>query len=535
MRIHALLSTGRASKTLLDEVVCRIDSARSNEHLGVPHPSDLPAIADVLDAVTDPDIQTATLDETVTFAIRYSKMSAILETRVTGCTPELCDEVWLLLRPSAVWVRTTLLGEAPVDRFEPFIIPAPAVNPSEPGYPLEPFDRSMDCLRTVGQDSEKWWEDRYMIRQPSSPHKEFLLICDNGHIQRTAKGHARRAGTEDFHCAVCSGQRVIAGLNSLGDLMPKFVPEWDQSANGVLTPFMVSPGSNRKVGWIDERGHHYEAYIINRTQRGTGCPACAAKAVLPGFNDLETSHPELAALWDHDANPDLKPTDVSAGNSKTRVHFRCVMGHPFVRTPAKLIESGGRCQTCNGRILILGVNDLATARPEIAAWWHPTKNGNLSPTMVKPGSEIEVWWICPDGHEFPANVDYRCRQEKATCPVDTGRLLLTGVNDLATKEPALVLDWDGPRNGMPPSQTVPTNHVWNWTCRFGHTQRATVANRRRAGGCTDCPPEDRVAQSKQKFARGRQGWDKRKAKLVVPGELYCGQARPQAPTYLSSR
>jgi hypothetical protein len=169
---------------------------------------------------------------------------------------------------------------------------------------------------------------------------------------------------------------------------------------------------------------------------------------------------------------DRKRATCRPKTDKTKVHLRCIMGHVFVRTPVDLVRFRGRCQHCVGRILIPGVNDLATVRPDIAAWWHPTHNGDLTPNMVKPGSQIEVWWQCEDGHAFPGRVDYRCDQKKRTCPVDTGRLLLTGVNDLATREPALVKDWDYERNGFGPSEVVPGAKPHAWICKYGHTQQA---------------------------------------------------------------
>ena len=378
---------------------------------------------------------------------------------VAAISPELCDRLWLLIRQTIAWTRTTYFNEAPVEGFEPIILPYRTLRLPVARYPLEPFRRSMACLRTAGTSADEWWQDRYMV-VPSSPLEDPLLICDNGHVQKTLKHHARRIEGEDFRCSICTGQRGVAGLNSLADVMPKIAAEWDRAANGDLTPFKVTPGSNMKVGWTCDNGHHYDAWITNRTLQGTGCPFCAAKAVLAGHNDLTTTHPQLAALWDDEANGDRKVTQVSAGNSKDNIHLRCDKGHAFIRTPANLVSTEGRCPTCHGRTVVPGVNDLATLRPDVAAWWHPNKNGELTPEMVTPGSGRKVWWLCDDGHEFPATVDYRCRQKNKTCPVDTGWWLHTGVNDIATKEPDLVTDWNSAMNGIQPSQTVATNHPW---------------------------------------------------------------------------
>ena len=51
-----------------------------------------------------------------------------------------------------------------------------------------------------------------------------------------------------------------------------------------------------------------------------------------------------------------------------------------------------------------GFNELAAKAPDVAAQWHPTLNGNLTPEMVTPGSHRRVWWQCPLGHTWKAFV-----------------------------------------------------------------------------------------------------------------------------------
>jgi hypothetical protein len=171
------------------------------------------------------------------------------------------------------------------------------------------------------------------------------------------------------------------------------------------------------------------------------------------------------------------------------------------------------------------VNDLATLRPDVAAWWHPTKNGELTPDRVRPFSEKTVWWQCPDGHDFRSTISPLSRRNRQTCPVDSGRVLIPGVNDLATKEPDLAKDWNAALNGVDASQTVPGRVERYGTCADGHTQCSTVANRRRAGGCTRCPPEDRVTIGQREFTRGRNGWDTRNRHLEPPHREDPGPGR----------
>ncbi|WP_442884865.1 zinc-ribbon domain-containing protein [Arthrobacter sp. Soc17.1.1.1] len=334
-------------------------------------------------------------------------------------------------------------------------------------------------------------------------------MCPSGHIVDLSRNAAQRADGKAFACPLCSGQRIVFGYNSLADVLPYLAREWDEGGPSDHGPWEVGPGSNFMGHWICPKGHHYPATFANRALRGSGCPACSGKGVIAGANDLCTTHPELAALWDPNSTNTWATNQVSAGNSKHKLNWRCPFGHPFVRTTAKLVETNGRCQTCTGRVLIPGENDLGTARPDVAAQWHPHLNGKMTPADVKPGSEVVVWWLCPAGHEFPMQVDHRCRGAELTCPKESGRMLEKGVSDLEFREPELCEDWDSTLNGKAPDEVVPGSGRWWWTCRAGHPQYRSVVNRRRAGGCTECPPEERVAAGSRKNTRGRQGWDKR--------------------------
>jgi very-short-patch-repair endonuclease len=52
---------------------------------------------------------------------------------------------------------------------------------------------------------------------------------------------------------------------------------------------------------------------------------------------------------------------------------------------------------------------LATQFPEIAAQWHPTNNGGLTPADVVAGSNKKIWWKCDvaDDHEWQAVLSSR--------------------------------------------------------------------------------------------------------------------------------
>lgn len=95
--------------------------------------------------------------------------------------------------------------------------------------------------------------------------------------------------------------------------------------------------------------------------------------------------------------------------------------------------------------LIIGQNDLATVNPDLASEWHPTKNGNLSPTQITAGTSKKVWWMCSEGHEWEAAVSSRCGG--IGCPYCSGKRAIAGISDLATVNPKLAAEWHPTKNG----------------------------------------------------------------------------------------
>ena len=77
--------------------------------------------------------------------------------------------------------------------------------------------------------------------------------------------------------------------------------------------------------------------------------------------------------------------------------------------------SGTGCPVCAGKVALPGKNDLASRYPQLAAQWHPSKNGPLEPESVLPGSHRYVWWVCGQGHEWRAQI--KSRVSGCGCPV----------------------------------------------------------------------------------------------------------------------
>lgn len=122
----------------------------------------------------------------------------------------------------------------------------------------------------------------------------------------------------------------------------------------------------------------------------------------------------------------------------------------------------------------------------LLAEWDQEKNLPLLPEAVSAGSHKAVWWQCPQGHSWRAQV--RSRVHGAGCPVCARRKLIKGSNDLQTAFPQLAAQWDLQRNApLRPDQVLPGSgrYAW-WRCERGHVWRATIISRTRGRGCPVC-------------------------------------------------
>src|SRR5699024_3544172 len=116
--------------------------------------------------------------------------------------------------------------------------------------------------------------------------------------------------------------------------------------------------------------------------------------------------------------------------SAASVEWRCPDGHLWRETVARRTRDGASCPVCSGREVRAGVNDLATTHPELAA------EADDDPTALHQRNDHEIRWRCSLGHEWEARVSSRVRGYKP-CTVCSGKVLESGLNDLATTHPEL--------------------------------------------------------------------------------------------------
>ena len=174
---------------------------------------------------------------------------------------------------------------------------------------------------------------------------------------------------------------------SLAEEYPELVPQWGTIND--LSPDKVSSGSHKKVWWVCKEGHTWEATIKNRTLSGSGCPYCEHRAVLKGYNDLQTVFPEVAKTWS--PKNESCPSEVSPSSNKA-VLWVCENGHEWKARVADRTEGHG-CPYCAGQRVWKGFNDLATTHPQLATEWSD-RNKSLSPNTITYKNRSNVWWHC---------------------------------------------------------------------------------------------------------------------------------------------
>ena len=195
----------------------------------------------------------------------------------------------------------------------------------------------------------------------------------------------------------------------------QLMAEWDWEKNNdlCLDPYMLTQGCHTIAWWKCTQGHSYESQIRNRVS-GYGCPYCAGKKVMIGYNDLETFYPEVARDWNYDKNGILTPTTITYASNK-KVWWRCsTCSGEYEASVVNRTKRGSACPYCANQKVLVGYNDLQSQSPELAAEW--SDMNTIQPTEVTPHSNKKVYWRCALGHE-----DYlmsiKQRSNRQGCPI----------------------------------------------------------------------------------------------------------------------
>ena len=130
-------------------------------------------------------------------------------------------------------------------------------------------------------------------------------------------------------CPVCANREVVQGINDLATTHPEIAKRWHPTLNE-LKPTEVVAGCNSKAYFTcnkDSR-HYFYTRIDHMILDDIQCPVCANQTIIVGVNDLATTHPELIKEWDYEKNTNIRPTEVTYGNTK-KVWWKCKNNHSW--------------------------------------------------------------------------------------------------------------------------------------------------------------------------------------------------------------
>lgn len=326
----------------------------------------------------------------------------------------------------------------------------------------------------------------------SNSGQRALWICPTCKGEYSAIIRVRKVG--DKICPYCQNKRVLSGYNSLQVKNPELAKEW--SPHNDKTADEVLPTSYKNALWVCPRcGGEYTASIRNRKVGDHLCPYCQNIMILPGYNSLQDTDPELAQEWSH--NNEQKACDVFP-NSDSYALWKCPIckGEYYENIHRRwmcYMSDYNCCPYCQNIEILPGYNSLQAKNPELAKEWSPLNDKTAD--EVFPNSEERVLWICPSCHgEYTASIYLRKVGDNA-CPYCQNKEALPGYNSLQAKNPELAKEWS-PRNKKTADEVLPTsNKKAFWICPTCRNEYSAIICSRKVGdnACTYCQSKNNIS------------------------------------------
>eukprot|EP01083_Nonionella_stella_P099379 279442_1 len=232
----------------------------------------------------------------------------------------------------------------------------------------------------------------------------WKCLADGRHVWEatvTNRVHKKR------RCPFCSINQRAPRSMPLTETHPQLVKEWHPTRNLPLEPSQQLARWKRVVWQCSvTKDHVWEMKIYFRTYHKSGCPHCLrirkTKPII-----LAKQSPVFTDEWHPTLNGSLKPTD--SLKQEQVVHWQCRThpDHTWSTQVLARVHFDAGCPHC--RRTFSNRRSIARLIPSVAAEWHPTKNGTLSPEKVQYKSRADIWWVCSKcSFEWKASPFYRC-------------------------------------------------------------------------------------------------------------------------------
>ncbi len=306
-----------------------------------------------------------------------------------------------------------------------------------------------------------WWKCRI--------NEEHLW---DAKIQNRANGNG---------CPWCSGKGPSGKLDksrSLSIKAPHLISSWHPDNPG--NPEDYSYGSTKKVKWICEKSHVWEATIAHRSG-GTDCPYCSGHKVM-FETSLANIRPDLLTEWD--LSNIINPEDVTPW-SHTEVSWICNKDNSHLWRARVCDRTLGRgCPYCSHQPgYITREDSIITTHPDLIQEWDDSCN----PEDYSYGSNEKVRWRCrkKSNHIWEARINHRTRGNGCPfCSHQPG--YITREDSIVTTHPHLIEEWDDPHN--PQDFSYGSHKKIQWRCKTNpsHSWEAIICDRTKGNGCPRC-------------------------------------------------
>jgi hypothetical protein len=301
---------------------------------------------------------------------------------------------------------------------------------------------------------------------------------------------------------------------------PKLVKEWDFKKNYPLKPENFYTNSGSRAWWKCRKGHSWRVRIADRTGNDKrGCPFCRGKRIDDG-NSLETLFPKVAHEFHKTKNGKLKPKNLSPGSHK-KYWWKCKKGHEWKAIIKSRTEQKTGCPYCSGNLASRETN-LKRLFPNLMKEWHPSKNKNIDPSKLRPGSNLDVWWKCNKGHTWLATISRRT-STNSKC-VYCANLKVSKTNNLQAISKKISKEWHPTKNypTRPKDIIAKTGKIYWWKCSKGHEWKQSPAMRFNRG-CPYCG-KHYITKEKSlsyKFPELAKEWHPTKNKDITPENTHA--------------
>lgn len=357
----------------------------------------------------------------------------------------------------------------------------------------------------------------------SKSPKKYWWKCSRGHEWKVA---VQKRTLDKTGCPYCSNKKVCSD-NNLETLYPELIKEWDKNKNGPLKPKDYVAGSNKKVWWKCSRGHTWQAMIISRAIKGTGCPFCRPNVsklelriyseLIPIFKSIKRTQ----KLWG-------KEFDLIIENEKICIE---VDGYPWhLKKSKKDYEKNKLCKENN--FLLIRVRDDRLDKLGEFNIFYSEKDKSSHLQVITNICKLFIKNLT-----FPKKIKTKiCHLSEATHFTNEKeyiRLLseFPGPgfeNSIEVTHPKIAAEWHPDKNGdlKTTMVSIGSGHRAWWQCSKGHEWQAYLYSRT-AGGCPICSNKKVSVENslRYKFPQVAKEWHPTKNGELTPDDVVAGSGK----------